>query len=239
MDVVDGSQVRHVHRRAFTACDAYPVSSDAPREAKIATGAVAVGIKGVVASAEAARSVGRQLLRLPVIGPVGRRGVDRLAAEGDRVITDVVPVLVDRVLKLVVAVITVVVAELDLTKLVQEHADLNAIAGDLDINAILDRVDLNAVIAERVDLNAAVKHVDLDAVAGGLDIDAILARVDLIGLAEEIIEGVDLPDIIRDASTSVTADVMTDVRSTSERADDAVANAIGRLLRRKVEAPDE
>ena len=63
-------------------------------------------------------------------------------------------------------------------------------------------------------------------------------------LAEEIIDGVDLPDIIREASTSVTADVMTDVRSTSERADDAVANAVNRFLRRRgaaaIEAaPDE
>ena len=77
-----------------------------------------------------------------------------------------------------------------------------------------------------------------------IDIDAILGRVDLIGLAEEIIDGVDLPDIIREASTSVTADVMTDVRSTSERADDAVANAVNRFLRRRgaaaIEAaPDE
>ena len=50
--------------------------------------------------------------------------------------------------------------------------------------------------------------------------------------------------IIREASTSVTADVMTDVRSTSERADDAVANAVNRFLRRRgaaaIEAaPDE
>ena len=65
-------------------------------------------------------------------------------------------------------------------------------------------------------------------------IDAIIARIDLIGLADEIIDGVDLPSIIRDASTSVTSDVMVDVRSTGERADDAVANAINRILRRRV-----
>lgn len=219
------------------------MNSGASREARIAVGAAALGVRAVTASAGLAARVARGALRLPVIGPVGHRAADRLAAEGGYVIDEILPVAIDRGKRIIVAVISVIVAELDLTTLVREHADLNAIAADLDIEAILDRVDLNAVIAERVNLDAAVGLVDLDAVAGGIDIDAItarididaiLGRVDLIGLAEEVIDGVDLTDIIRDASTSVTADVMTDVRGTSERADDAVANTINRILRRRV-----
>ncbi len=38
-----------------------------------------------------------------------------------------------------------------------------------------------------------IGKVDLDAVAAKLDIDAVLDRVDLVELAEEIIDGVDLP----------------------------------------------
>ena len=219
------------------------MNSGVPREVTIAVGAAALGARAVVSTARVAATAARVSLRLPVIGPIGRRAVDRLSVEGEYVIADVLPVAVERGKRLVAAVITAIVAELDLTTLVREHADLNAIAADLDIEAILDRVDLNAVIAERVNLDAAVGLVDLDAVAGGIDIDAIaarididaiLGRVDLIGLAEEVIDGADLTDIIRDASTSVTADVMTDVRGTSERADDAVANAINRILRRRV-----
>nr|WP_237421774.1 hypothetical protein [Gordonia sp. SID5947] len=184
-------------------------------------------------------------LRLPVVGSLGRRGVDRLAVGGEQVL-DALPDVIDRMRGLVAVVVSAIVAELDLTTLVRDNVDLNEVAAGLDIEAILDRVDLDAVIRDRVDLDAAVANVDLDAVAGGIDIDAIAARidvdaildrVDLIGLANEIIEGVDLPDIIREASTSVTSDVMTDVRSTSERADDVVAGIVGRMLRRAPEEP--
>ena len=78
---------------------------------------------------------------------------------------------------LAIAVITAIVAELDLTTLVREHADLNAIAADLDIEAILDRVDLNAVIAERVNLDAAVGHRGVGEDTAGirqLEVDAVL-----------------------------------------------------------------
>ncbi|MEE4024216.1 hypothetical protein V1Y59_14115 [Gordonia sp. PKS22-38] len=222
--------------------------SKVPRGAVPAIGAVALGARAVVASARIGAAGAGFVLRLPVVGPLGRKGIERLDAEGDRVLA-AVPALVDRVRSLVVVVVTAVIEELDLTTLVRENVDLNAIAEALDIEAVLDRVDLDAVIRDRVDLNGAVALVDLDGVAARIDIDgiaarididAILGRVDLIGLADEIIEGVDLPDIIREASTSVTADVMTDVRSTSERADDAVAQVVGRILRRARETtPDD
>lgn len=166
----------------------------------------------------------------------------RLETEGARVLARA-PGVIDRGTSLVAVIVSAIVEELDLTRLVRENVDLNEVAAGLDIEAILDRVDLDAVIRNRVDLNGAVTLVDLDAIARTIDIDAIaaridieaiLGRVDMIALADEIIDGVDLPDIIREASTSVTADVMTDVRSTSERADDAVANIVGRILRRRV-----
>ncbi|AZG45277.1 hypothetical protein D7316_01872 [Gordonia insulae] len=205
------------------------------------TGALALGTRMTVASARLAASGVRLALRLPVVGPLGRRGVNRLAAEGERIL-DLAPTAIERAQALVVLVVSAIVAELDLTTLVRDNVDLNEVAAGLDIMAILDRVDLDAVIRERVDLNAAVANVDLngiarqidiDAIAGRIDIEAILDRVDLIGLANDIIDGVDLTDIIREASTSVTADVMTDVRSSGERADDAVANLVSRVLRRR------
>ncbi|WP_245555615.1 hypothetical protein [Gordonia soli] len=227
-------------------------SAAGSREFAIATGAAIVAGQTVVGGLRLARSGVRLALRTPVIGPFGRRVIDRLAAEGERAVVTVAPELTDRVLRVVVAVITIVIAELDITRLVREQVDLNAIATDLDVDAvlaridldevILDQVDINTIIREGVDLNAVARLLDLDAIAkqidvdgivARVDIDAILGRVDLVSIAEDVIDGVDLTEIIRDASTSVTADVMTDVRSTGERADDAVARAIGRLLRRK------
>ena len=65
-----------------------------------------------------------------------------------------------------------------------------------------------------------------------IDIDAIIARIDLIGLADQVIDGVDLPKIIRESTTSVTAEVMTDVRTQGERADDMVSGLVDRMLGR-------
>jgi hypothetical protein len=91
------------------------------------------------------------------------------------------------------------------------------------VDLILDEIDLNALVHE---------HVDIDALAADLDIEAVINRIDLIALADRVIEGVDLPAIIRDSTNSVTAEVMTDVRSQGERADDLVAGIVNRVLGR-------
>ena len=126
----------------------------------------------------------------------------------------------------------------------QNEKDIRLFQNALDFSdrlvrdCMVPRVDIEAVIAT-VDLDAIIDTVDLDRAVSHVDVDAVINRVDLIGLADVVIDGVDLPGIIREASTSVTADVMTDVRSTSERADDAVAVMVGRLLRRRVAAEVE
>lgn len=129
------------------------------------------------------------------------------------------------------------VARVDLDAAVA-RVDIDKIIDRVDVDRVISRVDIEAVIAG-VDLDAVIDTVDLDRAVSHVDIDAVINRVDLIGLADVIIDGVDLPGIIREASTSVTSDVMTDVRSTSERADDAVADMVGRLLRRRVVAEVE
>jgi hypothetical protein len=54
-------------------------------------------------------------------------------------------------------------------------------------------------------------------------------------LANKVIDGVDLPAIIRESTNSVTAEVMTDVRTQGERADDLVAGIVDRVLGRSRE----
>jgi hypothetical protein len=133
--------------------------------------------------------------RLPVFGPLMRRGVTGLSERGDRWVTE----SADQFKALVA---TVAVGLVDL---------------------ILDELDLNALVRERV---------DIDALAAGLDIEAVINRVDLIALADRVIEGVDLPAIIRESTNSMTAEVMTDVRTQGERADDVVAGIVDRVLGR-------
>jgi hypothetical protein len=45
-----------------------------------------------------------------------------------------------------------------------------------------------------------------------------------------VIEGVDLPAIIRESTNSMTAEVMTDVRTQGERADDVVVLGVIALV---------
>jgi hypothetical protein len=91
------------------------------------------------------------------------------------------------------------------------------------VDLILDELDLNALVRERL---------DIDALAADLDIEAVINRIDLIALADRVIEGVDLPAIIRDSTNSMTAEVMTDVRTQGERADDIMAGIVDRMLGR-------
>jgi len=195
------------------AAEAAPLLGPAIRAVRVRT----------VEAADAARLWAGATVRT-VLGAVIREVVDVLTEEVD--LTDLVLQNVD-LERLIAAVLEVI----DLDAVI-ETVDLDRAVAQVDLMRAIDLVDLHEVIG-KVDLDEVAKRIDLDAIAARIAIDAILGRVDLVGLAEEIIDGVDLPDIIREASTSVTADVMTDVRSSSERADDAVANAVNRFLRRR------
>ena len=87
-------------------------------------------------------------------------------------------------------------------------------------------------IARSVEPVKALVTAITDAVVAEVDIDAIVARLDLIGLANDVIDGVDLQAIIRDSTASVTEEVMADVRTQGERADDMVAGFVDRMLGR-------
>ena len=149
---------------------------------------------GAVA-AEGAATVYRTASRLPFVGDRLTRSVAALSRRGDAIINAGVDPLRALITSVAVQIVGQVLAELDLTSVVLENVDVNAIAREVDI-------------------------------------DAIIARIDLIGLAEVVIDGVDLPSIIRQSTTSVTAEVMTDVRSQGERADDLVTGIVDRMLGR-------
>ncbi|WP_234353864.1 hypothetical protein [Gordonia iterans] len=190
---------------------------------------------------------GGLLARLPVIGGPVRAAVDTvfalprtaLRAVLDEVFaylaeTDLTPVLLravdlDRVLASVD--LQALLARVDLNQLLDD-VDLNALLDGVDLNPVLARLDLNPVVAA-LDLQAVIETVDIDKVLEGVDVDAVLARTDLVGTAALVVDGIDLNNIVREASASVTTEMITDVRSGSERADDKVDQFVGRILRRK------
>jgi len=88
-------------------------------------------------------------------------------------------------------------------------------------------------LMERLDVTALVRdHVDIDALVAGVDVDAIPPRLDLLGLAAYIIDGIDLPAIIRESTGGITSDALRGARLRSYGADETVARAIDRVLLR-------
>jgi hypothetical protein len=102
----------------------------------------------------------------------------------------------------------------------------------VDLNAIAERLDLDAVV-DRIDLDRVVARIDVDAVVAGVDVNVIVDRLNVVGLAEEVINEIDLPEIIRDSTGSVASQVVRDARMQSIDADEAVSRLVDRLLRRR------
>ena len=115
--------------------------------------------------------------------------------------------------------IEAVINRLDLTELVQRRVDLDAIVAGVDIEPVINRLDLTAIV---------LNHVDLDAL-----VDAVLARIDLVGLAEEVIDAVDLPEIIRESTGSMASETVRGARMQGIHADEAVGRAVDRILLRR------
>ncbi|MGZ8583551.1 MAG: hypothetical protein ACXWXG_09525 [Actinomycetota bacterium] len=140
--------------------------------------------------------------------------------------------------------------QVDLTALVRERVDVNAIVEDVDIDRILDRVDLDAVI-DRVDIDEIVARVDMerlarsfpvepivdrvdvDRVSARTDLVAIIDRLDLAEIAEEVIEEIDLPRLMRESSGMMANETVQTVRVQGMNADRLVSRVVDRVLRRE------
>ncbi len=152
---------------------------------------------------------------------------------------------------LVPAVAVALVRRLDIAELVREHIDLegvllevdvdsvagrldvNSVAARLDVDAVIQRLDLNEIVRKGVDLDGLVGTVDIDAAAARLDLEAVIGRVDLAGLARQVLEEIDLPEIIRESTGSMASDTLRGVRMQTISADDAVGRAVDKLRLRR------
>ena len=91
----------------------------------------------------------------------------------------------------------------------------------------------------RADLQKAIDRVDIDAVVARADFDAVIAKLDLIELAEFVVEGIDLPGIIRSSTGSMASEGLREVRRQGIGADARVAHVVDRLLHRQERAPGQ
>ena len=261
-----------------------PSARTVPAAVDAALGAAALATSAAVSMtrllARTAAPVGRLVMHPPLLNErlhparvvealAGRGHLARTSAGADlnRIIAAVVPPVVDEVLD-----------SLDLTALVRERVNIDALVSTIDIAAIIDRMDIDAIlrqvdidvitrqvdidaivskvdidaivsevdidaIAKRIDVDAIVERIDIDTIINRVDVDAIVRRLDLVGLAEEVVNGIDLPEIIRQSTGAMASDVVRDARMESIDADVAVARLVDRVIRRRrarrTDAPGE
>lgn len=152
----------------------------------------------------------------------GERRRDEVMREFSRALDGLVPM-----------VVTAVLDRLDLTELVRERVDIDALVAGVDLDAAAAGLDVAAVL-DRLDLTELVRErVDLDALVAGVNLEAIVRRIDLVGLAEEVIAEVDLPEIIRESTGSVASDTIRGVRMQGISGDEALSRAVHRLRLRR------
>jgi hypothetical protein len=134
-----------------------------------------------------------------------------------------------------------IVSKIDIDAIVRQ-VDIDAVARQVDVDAIVSQVDIDAV-AKRIDLDAIAERIDIDAIVSRVNVDAILRRLDLVAIAEEVVNGIDLPEIIRESTGSMASDVVRDARMQTIEADVAIARIVDRVIRRRrtrhTDAPGE
>ncbi|HZO67336.1 MAG TPA: hypothetical protein VFB74_20240 [Kribbellaceae bacterium] len=136
--------------------------------------------------------------------------------------------------------VAAIVSRVDINAIVAQ-VDIDAIVAQVDIGAIVDRLDIDAIvkgidldaIAERIDIERIIARVNIDAIVAGVDMNAIIGRIDLAGIAEDVINEIDLPEIIRDSTGTMASQVVREARMQSIDADEAVARLVDRVLRRR------
>ena len=217
--------------------------------------AIGLVIEGTATATTAARAVQRAMrpisglmLRPPLVPErmQPQAWLETLARHGRTVRIQSQPLLDG----IVPAVVAAALDRIDLTGLVSERVEVNRIAERLDVNRVVERVELNAIvdrvpidrvldrvdidqIAAKLDVDAIISRVDIDQIAARLDLDAIIDRLDLATIANQVIDEIDLPDIIRESSGAMTSEAMIGLRMQGIEADERVSRIVDRILLRR------
>src|SRR5829696_6245716 len=255
--------------RGSSSARGMPAVLDAAMGAAALATTAAVSVTRVFA--RAVGPVGRLVMHPPilnerlhparVVAAFAERGERaRILANADinRLIAAVVPPVVNEVLD-----------SLDLTELVRQRVNIDSLVSTVDIVAVVDRMDIDAIarqldiegmlrqvdldaivskvdidaVAKRIDLDAIAERIDIDAIVSRVNVDAILRRLDLVAIAEEVVNGIDLPEIIRESTGSMASDVVRDARMQTIEIDVAIARIVDRVIRKRrtrhTDAPGE
>jgi hypothetical protein len=221
--------------------------------------AIAVGLAATAMAARSATTAYRlvqpfaTLVLQPPVLPKRywpQRGIDQLAERGERarrqaarqasaLLDDLVPLVVNVILDRI-DLTQIVIDRVNLVRIVDEvdiativgHLNFDSIMKSVPINHILESVDINGIVA-RVNLNQIIARVDVNSIVSRVDIEAILTRVDLGGIANQVIDEVDLPEIIWESSGGMASETVVGVRMQGRAADELINRIVDRVLRRR------
>ena len=187
-------------------------------------------VDAIVARADLQKAIDRVDIDGVVAGVDLQRIIDRI--DVDAIVARAnIQAVIDRV------DVDAVVARADLQKAI-DRVDIDGIVAGSTWRRSIDRVDIDGIVAG-VDLQRIIDRVDVDAVVARADFDAVIAKLDLIELAEFVVEGIDLPGIIRSSTGSMASEGLREVRRQGIGADERVAHVVDRLLRRPERAPGQ
>jgi hypothetical protein len=239
---------------------------DAPEPADDPVSKVAgAGMGAAVAVAEAAASAAGSAadtvspLLSWIVNPPFLRGASETAAGAGRVLdgqwqaaqVETVHAATAFLSALIPEIAGSLLDEIDLTALIRDHVDLNTIVDLVDIDRIVQGLDMDAIIA-RVDMESVARTFPLDPImervdpnplVAKVDIEGVIESLDLAAIAQEVIEEIDLPSIIRESSGAMASETVQTVRVQSMNADRLVSRIVDKVLRRDardlVAAPKE
>ena len=133
------------------------------------------------------------------------------------------------------SIVDAIVDHLDLTALVADRVDLDAVVVRLDVDRVVDRVDLRRAI-DRISIDEIAAKLDVDAVAARLDIQAVVNRVDVVGIAQGVIDELDIPELIRESTGAMSAETVDTIRLRGMDADRFITRVMDRVLSRTGDA---
>jgi hypothetical protein len=166
--------------------------------------------------------------RIDLNGIVGRVDIDAIVATVDLdAVIDRIPI--ERILNRID--IDAIVATVDLDAII-DRIPIDRILNRIDIDAIVATVDLDAII-DRIPIDRILNRIDIDAIAARIDIDAIIARIDVSGIARQVIDDIDLPEIIRESSGAMASETVVGVRMRGIEADERINRIVDRVLLRR------
>jgi hypothetical protein len=98
--------------------------------------------------------------------------------------------------------------------------------------AIVERLDLAGIVSA-IPIDLIMEQIDVDAIVARVDVNRIMERVDIAPMASEVLDTVDIGQIVRESTGTVTGDIVDSARVQSMQLDTFVNRIVDTILLRR------